>query len=234
MPPKKGSTLKGKKLPKASACDLVASVPGDWKAPIKELPVMETAKLEKALHYNALAVIKKREGGEDTPEVEARLDRIPMPAENHLSRMTPEQRFVREQFVAEYMFDHDFKGAALRVGFPEERAFEAGKALMSETGVQRLLRERLSENTEEHGITTGRIIGMYLDEISDRGPTSSQSARVACIGALAKIAGLQKATEVNVKVLGGIMLIPPVTPSVDAWAAEAEVIQDELHRAVRD
>ena len=160
------------------------------------------------------------------------LDRHPIPATTHLSRMSPSERMLRELFVAEYMYDRDAYAAAVRVGYPPGKAREIGYKLENEPSVQRLIREREKEFADAHEITLSRVMGMYLREIADRGVTSSQSARIAAIGAVAKLAGVAKPEELNVNVVGGVMEVPPV--AVDAeWEVVASTTQPKLLENVR-
>lgn len=160
------------------------------------------------------------------------LGRVPIPATTHLSRMSPQEKLLREMFVTEYMYDRDCYQAALRVGYPPAKAREIGYKLENEPVVQRLIREREKEFADAHEVTLSRVMGMYLREIADRGVTSSQSARVAAIGAVAKLAGIAQPEELNVNIQGGVMEVPPV--AVDAeWEVVASTTQPKLLEMVR-
>lgn len=160
------------------------------------------------------------------------LARVPIPAQTHLSRMSPQDKLLREMFVVEYFYDRDAFQAAVRLGYPPAKAREIGGKLENEPVVQRLIRERELEFSDAHEITLSRLAGFYLREIADRGVTSSQSARVAAIGAVAKLVGLGQPEKLDVTITGGVMEVPPV--AVDAeWEVVASTTQPKLLADVR-
>lgn len=160
------------------------------------------------------------------------LARVPIPAQTHLSRMSPQDKLLREMFVVEYFYDRDAYAAAVRLGYPPAKAREIGYKLENEPVVQRLIRERELEFADAHEITLSRLAGFYLREIADRGVTSSQSARVASIGALGKLVGLGQPEKLDVTITGGVMEVPPVAVDAD-WEVVASTTQPKLLADVR-
>ena len=149
-------------------------------------------------------------------------------AADHTERMSPAERLVRERFVHEYLFDFDPSAAARRVGFHGPEAVEAGRKLMDETGVQRMISERMRQYDPAKEVTMGRVLAGLMKEANDRGIGSSHSARVASYMGMAKIMALGETnkTETNVN-LGGVMVVPaPV--SIEQWEAQATTSQAQL------
>ena len=143
--------------------------------------------------------------------------------------LDPQEKLLRDRFVAEYLKDHDFFLAAVRVGYVKNVAHEYGSFLVSDPYVQRelaRLRTQLPADPKEERKRNQRRLEMLLWELASVGPAN---ARVAAASKLCNIYDMDGATKIKSEVThkGGVMLVPGIV-SVDDWEKQAAKQQDDL------
>lgn len=154
-------------------------------------------------------------------------------ASAYLAKMTPQEQRLRIQFVNEYMFDWDWTKAAIRVGYPKNKAREVAEAFMSEPVVQRLIKEQSKSFDPAKEITLGYVVSGLLKEAHREGGGSSHAARVAAWEKVGKVLGLGQSNTVDNNVnISGVMVVPGVQ-SVDDWENAAAPCQAALQASVK-
>lgn len=108
--------------------------------------------------------------------------------------LTEREKEVRSHFVNEYLVDFNGYAAALRMGYHEAFAREYSARFLSEPFVQQQIRIRELEviDVDNEELTKKRVIAMLMKEANSYNDGSSQSARVAALGKLATIFGMDK------------------------------------------
>lgn len=149
--------------------------------------------------------------------------------------LTEREVQVRDSFAEEYIVDYDSFGAAVRVGFKEKDATSIARRFLNDTYVARKIQELEEVTTEEDkvGKRKLRIIQSLNREAHFKGHGASHSARVAALGKLTEIYGLNAPQKSEVTHNGGVMVVPPLT-SADEWSGNASKSQEELKRSVKD
>lgn len=140
---------------------------------------------------------------------------------------------LRDLFCAEYLIDYNQVAAAMRCGFPRYHATEWATKFMEEAYVQQKLRDMTYtpvDPDKEREYNAQRVKQQLLREAHYRGPGSSHAARVAALGKLAKIYGLEapEKAEIAFEHRGGVMRIPSAATSEEDWEAAATVSQQKL------
>lgn len=152
--------------------------------------------------------------------------------------MTEREKALRDAFVSEYLVDYDQVRAAMRCGFNRQFAQEYAKLFMDEPYVQKRINEVRFMKTDERALEEydkARIKSSLMHEAHYHGPGSSQAARVAALGKLAAMYGMEapKKIEANVAHRGGVMAVPGIA-ALDDWEQTASASQDELVRHASD
>lgn len=166
------------------------------------------------------------------------LDALPIqePEQADERSYTWREKALRDLFVKEYLVDYDSIGAAMRVGYNRGIAKEYAVRLMDEPYVMRQIAKQEGAPIEEDEKTAKkRIMAGLVREANYRGAGSSQAARVAALGKLAQLYGMEPATKTKTELTGadgqpltsGQFIIPGVmTP--EQWEAAAAKQQAEL------
>ncbi len=136
--------------------------------------------------------------------------------------MTPRQK----RFLEEFLVDLEVTAAAVRAGYSEKTAARQGRRVLEEIltrAVQGQVEAKPPENpvrtegaatsespatTESPAIPLAAIVAGLFKEATREGDGSSQSARVAALGHLVRVAGIAD----NVRHSGEIQYVPPYTP----------------------
>lgn len=148
------------------------------------------------------------------------------------------QKALRDKFVIQYLVDFDPLAAAIRVGFAKSYAKEYAEQFMDETYVRnKIVQMQMSKAFEprvEEDETKRKIRTMLMREAQDYGPGSSHSARVAALGKLMSLYGMDAPVKSAVEhsMRGGVMRIP-ATPSLNDWEEAAIDSQTKLAEDVR-
>lgn len=149
------------------------------------------------------------------------------------------EKQLRDRFVQEYMIDYDKVKAAQRIGYGKSYALQYGTMLFNEPYVQREIK-RLEGSTSAVGGTPEdeeafkkRIIAGLVREANYHGSGSSQAARVAALGKLAQLSGMEPAhkSSVDLTTQGNAMQGAFVVPGImtpEQWAEAAAAQQDAL------
>lgn len=165
------------------------------------------------------------------------LEALPMNAPEENERTySYREKALRDFFVKEYLVDYNAVGAAMRIGYNKGIAREYAVRLMDEPYVAREIARLEGAPAEENEeALRKRIMQGLIREANDRGPGSTQAARVAALGKLAQLNGMEPATRTKTELTGadgqplaaGQFVIPGVmTP--EQWAVEAARQQADL------
>lgn len=140
-------------------------------------------------------------------------------------------KFKLERFSAEYMVDFNACAAALRIG-ASEKAIACGYAskLFNEPYTQQLIVRHINEWEEDAICSRNQVKAALWRESNYYGPDGSASARVAALGKLSKLMGMEiQRIEVNHQVTG-VMIVPMTSP--EEWATLAQKSQQHLKEQV--
>lgn len=158
------------------------------------------------------------------------------PASENERTYSYREKALRDFFVKEYLVDYDAIGAAMRIGYNRGIAKEYAVRLMDEPYVAREIARMEAAPTEEtDAALKKRIMAGLIREANYRGPGSSQAARVAALGKLAQLNGMEPATKTKTELTGadgqplsaGQFVIPGVmTP--EQWEQAARAQQEAL------
>lgn len=167
------------------------------------------------------------------------LDALPIqePEEAEERSYTWREKALRDLFVKEYLVDYDSIGAAMRVGYNRGIAKEYAVRLMDEPYVMRQIAKQEGAPIEEsEDVLKKRIMAGLIREANYRGAGSSQAARVAALGKLAQLNGMEPATRMKTELTGpngeplqgpGQFIIPGVmTP--EQWETAVKKQQSDL------
>lgn len=168
------------------------------------------------------------------------LDALPIqePDEPQERTYTYREKALRDLFINEYLVDYDPVGAAIRVGYNRGIAKEYAVRFMDEAYVAREIAKREAAPSTEQDEESFKkmIIARLVREANYHGPGSSQAARVAALGKLAQLKGMEPVSKTRTELTGpngeplqsaGQFIIPGVmTP--EQWAEAAARQQAEL------
>lgn len=151
--------------------------------------------------------------------------------------MTPREKALRDLFVEQYLIDFNSTLAAQRCGFERDFAIEYGRKFLSEPYVQQaLMFARFADRdpAQFEAYNKKRIMQGLLAEAHYKGPGSSHAARVAALGKLSAIHGMEapKKLEATLKHRGGVMQIPAIA-DIGEWEKAAVESQEKLVRDAR-
>lgn len=160
-------------------------------------------------------------------------DAIPIPDD-----MNPREKALRDMFVSEYLVDYNQVDAAMRCGFQRQFAIEYAKKFMDEPYVIKRINEVRFMKTDEketEEYDKARIKSSLMHEAHYHGPGSTQAARVAALGKLAVMYGMEAAKKIDVNAThrGGVMAVPGIA-GLDDWEKAASASQDELVKHAAD
>lgn len=152
--------------------------------------------------------------------------------------LTEEQKKLRDRFVEQYMIDFEPVGAAIRVGYAKLYAKEYAQKFMDEPYVRQAIARKMvaaseDEKTEDNE-DKRRVRKLLIREATNYGPGSSHAARVAALGKLASVFGMEAPTkshhEHNHR--GGVMAVPGIAGPQE-WEDAAVASQKKLATDVR-
>ncbi len=144
---------------------------------------------------------------------------------------TETQRIMLDRFVEQFLRDYDAVEACRRLGYGTEHARSFARQFMETPYVANKIRdveEAEKEEDDEAEMMRRRVKAGLLREANNFGEGTSQSARVAALVALGKIAGMET-NKVEHTHKGGVMFAPATATDVDAWESAAMGNQKELH-----
>lgn len=158
---------------------------------------------------------------------------LPAPEE-----MNPREKALRDMFVSEYLIDFDQVKAAMRCGFNQQFAVEYSRKFMEESYVQKRINEVRFMKVDDRALEEfdkTRIRSSLMAEAHYYGPGSSSASRVAALGKLALMYGMEapKKVDVNAVHRGGVMAVPGIA-SLEDWEKGAAESQDELVKHAAD
>lgn len=150
---------------------------------------------------------------------------------HNFEHVHPRTQAIRRLFVAEFVKDFNMSAAMLRLGLNYSQPAMVATKWLKEPFTQFILDRFIRESEDEALVTRQHIIAALVREANNYGLDSSGASRVSALGKLAKIKGMEiDRSQVDVRVAGGIMLIP-VTGSPDDWERSAQRAQLELKQA---
>lgn len=154
------------------------------------------------------------------------------------AEMTVREKALRDTFVSEFLVDYDQVAAAMRCGFNRQFAQEYAQKFMEEPYVQQQInRVRFSpmDDNELEKYDKARVRSQLMAEAHYKGPGSSHAARVAALGRLQAMLGMEapKKVDATVNHRGGVMAVPGIA-KLDDWEQEASASQDALVEHARD
>lgn len=141
------------------------------------------------------------------------------------------QRVQLDRFVEQFLRDYDAVEACRRMGYGPEHARQFAISFMDTPYVASRIRdveEAEKDEEDEAEMLRRRVKAGLMREANNFGEGSSQSARVAALTALGKIAGMEKNTVEHTH-KGGVMFAPATATDIDAWEQSAMGNQQELH-----
>lgn len=156
-----------------------------------------------------------------------------------LFRIAPEEVLRMRYFVFEYIKDFDLKNATLRMGYPNESAYDTGRIFLQHSFVQLRISEILREMDAENIVSASQLISKLWEEankkdtVKDGCAMSNSATRIVALKELVKIKGLTapKGNAPTHSPNGGVMLVPfYVAP--DDWENNARESQKTLKDSV--
>jgi cytochrome c5 len=155
-----------------------------------------------------------------------------------VAEMSERERALRDLFVMHYLMDYDQVKAAQRCGFTYQFAVEYAKKFMEEPYVQQKLNEVTFSKMDQRALEEydkTRIRAALMAEAHYRGPGSSHAGRVAALGKLAALYGMEapKKSTMDVTHKGGVMAVPGIA-TLDDWESQASDSQDKLVENARN
>lgn len=151
---------------------------------------------------------------------------------------SPREKALRDMFVSEYLIDFDQIAAAMRCGFNRQFAQEYARRFMEEPYVIKRINEirfMQMDPKKEEEFDKARIKTALMQEAHFHGPGSTHAGRVAALGKLATMYGMEAAKKIDATVQhrGGVMAVPGIA-SLDDWEKQASASQDALVKHAND
>lgn len=152
-----------------------------------------------------------------------------------MTELTIQEKELRDLFVVEFLKDHDYKAAAIRVGFLPKFADQYAAEFAVDPYVKKRIDEEMTrklsdeEAAEHKRAMIRRTEALLLKQAGYAGPGASHGARVSALAKLASIYGMDAPTKVEqtIQHKGGVMMVPGVA-SIDEWEAAAVSSQEKL------
>lgn len=165
-------------------------------------------------------------------------DTLPITEPDLAGDLTYREKALRDLFVNEYLTDYDSLQAAIRIGYARSYAREYAVRFMEEPYVLQQIKLRESNNSVEQSPEEmkKRVMIGLIREANYRGPGCSQAARVAALGKLAEIHGMNAPTRTQSEITGangqplngaGVFVIPGIMTE-EQWAEQAAAQQAAL------
>lgn len=153
------------------------------------------------------------------------------------AEMPARARLIRDRFVEEYMVDYNAQAAAARIGYNASISKEYGARFMQEPYVLQQIKLKSTTPTDESpDVMKQRIIQGLLREANYFGAGSTASARVAALGRLATIQGLDAPSRSRTELTGadgqplnagGVFVVPGLM-TTEEWEQAAKAQQAQL------
>lgn len=179
------------------------------------------------------------EMGEDTPVYpldtsEQPVDRLSLLGED----LTPKRKRMLDLFVDEYIVDFNPTNACIRAGFKVKFPYQKAQRLLREPYVQKKIWQVVENIDEKMLVSRKKVLGMLLREANFDAHGASHGARVAAIGKLATVLGMDQHNinikgNINHNVRGGVMLVP-LMPGTEEWEKLASNSQKQLKDDIRE
>lgn len=99
-----------------------------------------------------------------------------------MSKLTPKQ----ERFVSEYLIDLNATQAAIRAGYSEKTARQAGSENLSKPDIAEAIAAKADKAAEKLDLSAERVLRGLFEEATRLGEGSSHGARVSAWGLLGK------------------------------------------------
>lgn len=164
-------------------------------------------------------------------------DDLPITEPDLTGDLTYREKALRDLFVNEYLVDYDAHGAAIRVGYAKSYANEYAVRFMEEPYVLQQIRlKEASPTSDTPEEMKKRVMIGLIREANYRGPGCSASSRVAALGKLAEIHGMNAPTRTQSEITGangqplngaGVFVIPGIMTE-EQWAEQAAAQQAAL------
>ncbi len=150
--------------------------------------------------------------------------------------LTPEELFIRNLFIAEYMVDYNAAAACIRVGFHPDQAEDFAAQFMREGYVLRGVAEQQQQpiSASQASIMRSQVIHKLWEE--SNGPFARPSERVGALTSLTRALAIELKEDTgddNTGPAGGVMQVPAMTDP-DTWSEIAAAAQKKLKDSVRD
>lgn len=143
-------------------------------------------------------------------------------------------------FVLQYLLDYNTKNAALRMGYPEETAYQTGRQMLNYSYSQLFLSELQRAKTVEAVITQGQLASKVLEELNRPDTvingccTTNSATRLTAAKLLAQMLGLlnpkpkeQVITVQRIMYVGNPEL-KSAGSNIEEWGAVAKTSQKRL------
>lgn len=158
-----------------------------------------------------------------------------------MTELTPQEKDLRDMFVVEFLKDHDYRNAAIRIGFLPAYADQYAAEFAVDSYVKKkidveMTRPLSDEEAAEHKrAMIRRTEALLLKQAGYAGPGASHGARVSALSKLASIYGMDAPTKVEqtIQHKGGVMMVPGVA-SIEDWEAAAISSQEKLTQEAED
>jgi hypothetical protein len=132
---------------------------------------------------------------------------IAIPVDPSEPPLSVSEKEIRDKFVAQYLFDHDYVAATIRLGFDETVAAEYGRRFAYDPYVQRRIAESMQADPHDDDAVVAQqrrvVLSSLFREANYKGHGSSHGARVAALAKLSAIHGMEAPTRTEVNHKGG-------------------------------
>jgi hypothetical protein len=146
---------------------------------------------------------------------------------------SPHTKAQLETFLASYIIDFTMSKTMSRLGFQGTDAaiYRSSNEMYWHPYTQQRLAEYLSDVREDAIASRAQVVARLWEECNDR--ESKASDRIAALGKLAKIKGME-VTNIKVEAapVQGV-LVMPMADGVDGWEKASEAAQRELIAKVK-
>jgi len=146
--------------------------------------------------------------------------------------LSPQEKLLRDRFVAQYLIDHDAYLAAIRVGYVQNIASQYAAFLINDPYVQReIARLKQTVPPTPVEVKAQRKQNQYKLErlLWELAYVGTPASRVAAASKLCNIYDMDGTTKIKSEVThkGGVMLVPGIAKLED-WEKQAAQQQDKL------
>ena len=143
-----------------------------------------------------------------------------------------QEKLRYEEFARQYIIDHCQKRAAVRMGYPADRAADVGNKLFWKPYTQAYLTVLIRSMEERCIVGRNQVISGLLAEANNYGPDATSMSRITAWATIGKILGMFIA-KVEVSANSSGVMEVPMGRSVNEWEALASGSQQALLEAAR-